>query len=71
MTITHPVSHETSYALDLRLPHELSATRGERIHHGVDDRHPLVAVTLRIELSVPTIPPQDVVNVEAVRLGLR
>ena len=67
----HPVSHETSYAHDVRLPHVASATRGESIHHRANVRHPLVVVTLLIELRVPTILPQDFVNVEAVRLGLR
>ena len=67
----HPVSHETSYAHDVRLPYVASATRGESIHHRANVRHPLVVVTLQIEFRVPTILPQDVDDVQAVRLGLR
>ena len=52
-------------------PHERGATRSECIHDGVYDRQPLVAVTLLIELSVPTILPQDVVDFEAVGFRLR
>jgi hypothetical protein len=50
--------------------HEPGATRGECIHHGVNDRQPFVVETLLIELSVPTIPPQDVVDFEAVGFRL-
>lgn len=51
-------------------PHIASATRGESIHHRADDCHPFVAVTLLIELRVPTIPPQNVVDFEAIGFGL-
>ncbi len=50
---------------------EPSATRGERIHHGVTDHQSLVAATLLSEFRVPTIPPQDVVEFETVGFRLR
>ena len=51
--------------------HVASAARGESVHHRADDRQPLIVVTLLIELSVPTIPPQNVGDFEAVGFGLR
>jgi hypothetical protein len=39
-------------------------------HHGVNDRQSLVAVTLLIEFRVPTIPPQNVGDFEAIGFGL-
>jgi len=51
--------------------HVASATRGKSIHNRANVRLPLVAITLLIELRVPTIPPQDVIDFESVGFGLR
>jgi hypothetical protein len=51
--------------------HIPSATRGECIHHRADISQSLVVVTLLVEPSVPTILPQDVVDVKAIGFGLR
>ena len=61
----------TTLAVVQMASHEPGATRGECIHGGVNDRLSLVAVTLLIELSVPTILPQDVGDFEAIGFGLR
>ena len=48
-----------------------SATSGECIHHRADDCHPLVVITLLVELRMPTIPPQDIGDLETFGFRLR
>ena len=50
--------------------HVASATRGESIHDRADVCKSFVVVTLLVELRVPTVLPQDVIDFEAVGFRL-